>query len=1462
MDKQKYFNSSLKEKEINQNFSETINKFKKRNTYDSKRLLNFQKVNDRRRSVASIKARHSSAIELKPSNTETYKFPQFYHNKVKQYELHPFRRPNLKIVGEDIKYRLFEMNEENNIENNKESKEKELSNIIIDEEFINKKNNLNNMIQEIKIKEKPNLKKEQKKRQNNISGVKIKVIIKKEKKKKVKKNSPRDLESKFLIKYRKLIRVKNLYDSNDDDESEEEKEDQYVINPESKIIILFDFLIIIFFFYYFIYSTINLCKQRCFCQLNKKIILSDIFLFINEILCIIDLIISFFRAYYNFEYKLVKTNRLILIHYLKYDFFFDLLSAIPIFSLSKYICMREINTNLCYKYEIKKNFLFLKLCSVLKTLKIEKIINHKKNQAVENFFELISDSYTIEKIVNILLHSLLYIGILHCIVCIHIFLGSNSFPNWLVMTQVEDEPFHIKYIKSLYFIITTLTTIGYGDITCQSMMERVFQIIILAIGSIFYPYVISTIGNFIKKDSNAQIQLNNKLSMLEKIRKDYPNISFKLYNKIYKYIESKYNYLQKYDANSFIESLPFSFKNSILFTMYNTSITNFIFFKKNNNSIFIAEVLNHFIPCVSKRNEFLIYEGDMVEEIIFIKDGKISLNAAINADDPTASINKYLSENFSPFTTEEEKKLINENINNRSCISLLGDITYDKAKNKLNNAFKTIGNENNIEEKNHFQFNTEIGKKNNYNFDINGGAIINDEGNYNYLKIIDIRKNEHFGCVFITLKKPCPLSLQVKSKIAELFLLKKEPAVNLSKSYPNIWRKLYGKEFHNLRSIKKKTFAALKKYIEVNELFINNNFDDILMTNDITIADLNFLEKSVLGNTSKRHSIYQNSSVKNQELYKTSTLNTEYDNKNKILKINFDALRSNLKAKIKNNAGVKGNSTFNVNKIQLLNHKNFDHSNTNDKNTLAHEINKISKNENIKLNKKKSNTEKLKNLRNFLINSKKYFLNDNLKKVNSNNSHINKESSNFTFLKNSSKKNCLLKSGLPCEFDNNTKNTNKDNLCINSSNKKKVEFKFKDEKEKDNILNNKIINSEQILKELKDICEEETEFSFCSNIRENVQKAKIFSIDKNSNFEIYSSYPNLNKISKGNYIDDANLQKKIKMLIKNYYIFKSQKSDMKDSLSLHTIVFSSGIEGEKQNNEVEYERVIDKYNDKIKHFQTRTLISKTYEKSKKIKKYNSYSIPSKFNKMKNRKRIADKIMNKTSIKNKKNMISKKSLNDTFRNKDNINNIGLFSTFKKLDSNILEEQREENSDSNSIKENKSKTSYPSKNSFIKKMNESSHSNKKYMNKYNTKKIEFFIEKNINKRYSDDKIIINNNSFVSNNYYLTNNHKIYKNRKNRYYNYKKLSNDRDKKIINHMIGMKKPDSNIISNNIITTSSNINEYKNNINSLEKIKKTEESFNIYNIIPKNSHQNVSIKNNIEILSPRQLDKKFCCIL
>ena len=90
--------------------------------------------------------------------------------------------------------------------------------------------------------------------------------------------------------------------------------------------------------------------------------------------------------------------------------------------------------------------LFLKLCSMLKALKAKKIINHKENQAMEKFFELISDNYNVEKTVTLLIYTSIYLGILHCIVCIHILIGKNSYSNWLIFTQSENESFFIIYI--------------------------------------------------------------------------------------------------------------------------------------------------------------------------------------------------------------------------------------------------------------------------------------------------------------------------------------------------------------------------------------------------------------------------------------------------------------------------------------------------------------------------------------------------------------------------------------------------------------------------------------------------------------------------------------------------------------------------------------------------------------------------------------------------------------------------------------------------------------------------------------------------------------------------------------------------------------------------------------------------------------------------------------------------------
>ena len=66
------------------------------------------------------------------------------------------------------------------------------------------------------------------------------------------------------------------------------------------------------------------------------------------------------------------------------------------------------------------------------------------------------------------------------------------------------------------------------------------------------------------------------------------------------------------------------------------------------------------------------------------------------------------------------------------------------------------------------------------------------------------------------MRRPSPLSLRVRSKFAELYLLPKKEVLNIAKNYKNIWRKIHKKDFHNMLSIKHKTFNILKKYIDIN----------------------------------------------------------------------------------------------------------------------------------------------------------------------------------------------------------------------------------------------------------------------------------------------------------------------------------------------------------------------------------------------------------------------------------------------------------------------------------------------------------------------------------------------------------------------------------------------------------------------------------------------------------------------
>jgi CRP-like cAMP-binding protein len=327
-----------------------------------------------------------------------------------------------------------------------------------------------------------------------------------------------------------------------------------------------------------------------------------------------------------------------------------------------------------------------------------------------------------------------------------------------------------------------MTTVGYGDIQGDSFLEIIFRLILLAIGIIVYSWLISSISNSINKESFASINYSNECNILEQIRKTHRNLPYSLYWKIIRYLKDKHFYQTKYDKNLLIMSLPYTLKNDLYLSMYKLTLERFYFFKGISNTNFLVEILSYYSPKTASKDEILIKEGDIIEEIIYVREGKLSLEIPINIDNPEESINKYLSDDFLKYAfnldyIHRKKQKKNKNAN------------HSTFSNKTNFSFTQTNVSNKKSEK--------------------------EENKNIHLKIHNVLKNEDYGSIFMFFGKRSPFSVRVKSKKVKLFVLKKEDFSKLCSQYKNVIKRTQKKKKKIIKTVKS-IFIKIKSYENIN----------------------------------------------------------------------------------------------------------------------------------------------------------------------------------------------------------------------------------------------------------------------------------------------------------------------------------------------------------------------------------------------------------------------------------------------------------------------------------------------------------------------------------------------------------------------------------------------------------------------------------------------------------------------
>ena len=983
--------------------------------------------------------------------------------------------------------------------------------------------------------------------------------------------------------YRCLLFKGTVYDSlNDDEESEEEIDDYYCyFEPDSTLLYILDFITFISTLIVLIYLPYYLSKSLYFCY-NIFDVNTFIFYFI-DFNYIIDLIISFYRSYYDFDEYLIKDNIYICIHYFKTWFILDLICAIPIYTILKSLenkCLGEIiyidkclnNNGIHSHYYNSNNNNIHYLLLLVKSIKTMKLFNN--NITIRKIGHILYGSNFLSDWGNVLLYSFFLISFLNLGSCLFIFIGRNSINNWIILNSLETNEFFHIYIGAIYYIIETVTTVGYGDLIGNNFREIGFQIIMLIVGTCIYSWLVSSISNYIQKMNERNTKYGKKLEILEEIKLNNPHLSYKLYDKILRLIHYRKYHEDETEKNIVLNSLPNSLKNLLIIEMYKKFINDFIFFKGIDNLEFIVQVISKLKPIIGIKGDILIKEGEYIDEIIFIKDGVLSLEIHLDLDYPEESIEQYMTQNGYIASKKAE-----DNNNKRNSNKILLNKSYKHVKNTFGAFYHDLIR---LKTRKYLSGKSLHEYYNNFS---NLDESFELDQNIKAIKILDIRKNEHFGDVLMFLNKKSPLFVRVRSNKADLLLLKKLDALKISNNYPSIWKKIIKKPLSNSKLIQNLTLKMLVTFC--NYYGIKTNLFKKLNRNKEYPS---YYLKPILNSDNSASKIKKKSKITSlidmKKTEESDELNSELINENKLEKNDIIYKESKTFPILKDNS-KKDNSLINEINDSIKTTKT---TKNNSSSLLYRNINgKINKNNSLV--KKSLSSDKNKKKVKFLEYDNKNNNNNNINltqsfsfknKNNVNNSDTIKDE-NILYLNKKYKPTLFKKASSKVSNNEISQNSNKENNIQNIFEEKNIKYKELDINDEiypgeDFIINTyeseKSHNIKFIKKEYPNIISDKV---YINNF--NIIKSPIFetyynnnynlqNLDKNekkvfknlkisstaSTLEINSTYENLNCITKNRYALNGELQKRTKLFLLEECNLNNKKSIFKrKSSNLNTI---------------------------------------------------------------------------------------------------------------------------------------------------------------------------------------------------------------------------------------------------------------------------------------------------------------------
>ncbi|XP_078478940.1 LOW QUALITY PROTEIN: voltage-gated inwardly rectifying potassium channel KCNH6-like [Lampetra planeri] len=338
-----------------------------------------------------------------------------------------------------------------------------------------------------------------------------------------------------------------------------------------------------------------------------------------DIMFIVDILINFRTTYVNQNDEVVSHPGRIAQHYFKGWFLIDIVAAIPFDLLIFRSGSEEPHTTT--------------LIGLLKTARLLRLVRVARKL----------DRYSEYGAAVLFLLMCTFALIAHWLACIWYAIGNVERSarigtmkiGWLdnlaeqIGKQYNDSDagsgpsIKDKYVTALYFTFSSLTSVGFGNVSPNTNPEKIFSICVMLIGSLMYASIFGNVSAIIQRLYSGTARYHTQMLRVKEFIR-FHQIPGGLRQRLEEYFQHAWSYTNGIDMNAVLKGFPECLQADICLHLNRSLLQNCKAFRGANKGCLRALAIR-FKTTHAPPGDTLVHSGDILTALYFISRGSIEI---------------------------------------------------------------------------------------------------------------------------------------------------------------------------------------------------------------------------------------------------------------------------------------------------------------------------------------------------------------------------------------------------------------------------------------------------------------------------------------------------------------------------------------------------------------------------------------------------------------------------------------------------------------------------------------------------------------------------------------------------------------------------------------------------------------------------------------------------------------------